>query len=124
MVVMKNISSEKIKMPGCESTRGYFTITVSYDGVPLVEKDAAARHRTETEEAQNCTFGAVGGGIKPGDSRMYWVSIRARYDVSGPGVYEVTVSRETDPDHPEKSVTVKSNTLTVIVPEPGEATPQ
>jgi hypothetical protein len=25
---------------------------------------------------------------------------------------------ESDPKHPEKSVTVKSNTLTIVVPEP------
>jgi hypothetical protein len=117
-VVMTNTSNEKIIMPGCEETRGYFTVTVLYNGVPLVEKDEAARRRTETEEAQNCTFGPIGGGIKPGKLREYWVSIRVKYDVSRPGTYEVTVSRETDPDHPEKSVTVKSNTLTVVVPEP------
>jgi hypothetical protein len=36
-----------------------------------------------------------------------------------PGTYEIAVTRETDRDHPEKSVTVKSNTLTVVVPQPG-----
>jgi hypothetical protein len=50
---------------------------------------------------------------------MHWVSLAAKYDVSRPGTYEVTVSRETDPDHPDKSVMVKSNTLTVIVPNAG-----
>jgi hypothetical protein len=36
-----------------------------------------------------------------------------------PGTYEITVTRETDRWNPEKSVTVKSNTLTIVVPEPG-----
>jgi hypothetical protein len=33
-------------------------------------------------------------------------------------------SGETDPDHPEKSVTVRSNTLTIVVPELGITAPQ
>jgi hypothetical protein len=43
--------------------------------------------------------------------------------MSDPGTYEVTVSRETDPDHPDRSVTVKSNTITITVPEPETEAP-
>jgi len=41
-----------------------------------------------------------------------------------PGTYEITVTRETDPWNLAKSVTVKSNTLTIVVPEPGADTPK
>lgn len=118
-VEVKNICNEKLVEPGCVETTGYFTVTVLYNGSPLEEKDAAARHRSETQQAQNCTLTLGNIGIEPGDSRMHWVSLAAKYDVSRPGTYEVTVSRETDPDHPDKSVMVKSNTLTVIVPNAG-----
>jgi hypothetical protein len=45
-----------------------------------------------------------------------WVS--SEYDLTAPGTYEITVTRETDRWHPERSVTVKSNTITIVVPEP------
>jgi hypothetical protein len=51
-----------------------------------------------------------------------WVS--TEYDLTVPGTYEITVTRETDRWHPEKSVTVKSNTLTIVVAEPGASAPQ
>jgi hypothetical protein len=38
-----------------------------------------------------------------------------------PGTYTISVSKETFPWNPEKSVTVKSNTITIVVPKP-EAT--
>jgi hypothetical protein len=44
--------------------------------------------------------------------------------MSQPGTYEITVSRETDTGHPDKSVSVKSNTLTIVVPEPEAAEPK
>jgi hypothetical protein len=44
--------------------------------------------------------------------------------MSVPGTYEITVTRETDRWNPEKSVTVKSNTLTIVAPEPSAAAPQ
>jgi len=40
-----------------------------------------------------------------------------------PGTYEITVSRDSDLEHPEKGVTVTSNTLTFVVPEPDAADP-
>ncbi len=119
-----NISKEVITEPGCMEVRGSFTVSVSYNGAPLDEKDAAARLRSEKKEQRYCTFGSGINGIKPGESREYLVSIAAKYDVSRPGTYEVTVTREKDPDHPDKSVAVKSNTLTIVVPEPDAEAPQ
>ncbi|MGO8786005.1 MAG: hypothetical protein ACLQVL_01300 [Terriglobia bacterium] len=93
-------------------------ISVLYNGVPLEEKDAARRQYWEKHYSQYCTFGGGVNGIKPGESGEYLVSVAFIYDVSRPGTYDITVAMETDPYHPEKSVTVKSNTITVVVPEP------
>jgi len=123
-LVETNISKQIITEPGCVETRGWFTVAVLYNGAPLKEKDEAGRRQSETEQGQLCNFGLGINEIQPGESRKHWVSVDAKYDVSRPGIYEVTVSRETDPDHPEKSVTVKSNTLTIVVPEPGETAPK
>jgi len=123
-VIVRNISSEVFFEPGCSDMRDLFRVSVLYNGVSMDEKDAAARHRGEAEQAAFCTHELGLNPIKPGESFQVFLDLADRYDLSRPGTYEVTVSRETDPDHPEKSVTVKSNTLTVIVPEPREAAPQ
>ena len=102
--------------------RGLYNISVSYNGVPLEEKNAAARRLAE--QAVFCTHELGINPIKPGESIYRWFDLAYRYNLSRPGIYEVSISRETDPEHPEKSVTVKSNTLTVVVPEPGANAPK
>jgi hypothetical protein len=123
-VIVRNISSEVFFEPGCSDMRDLFRVSVFYNGVSMDEKDAAARHRGEAEQAAFCTHELGLNPIKPGESFQVFLDLADRYDLSRPGTYEVTVSRETDPDHPEKSVTVKSNTITIVVPEPGETAPK
>jgi hypothetical protein len=111
-----NISQEVIIDPGCAGERGFITSTVLYNSLPLKEKDAARRHHWEKHYSEFCTSG--GGIIKPGESIQHLVSLAFKYDLSRPGTYDIFVTMESDPYHPEKSVTVKSNTITVIIPEP------
>jgi hypothetical protein len=114
-----NISKYSIHDPGCVERRGWIALSVLYNGVPLEERDAVRRRYWEKQYSQLCTSGGgVSGGIKPGESGEYMVSVAFKYDMSRPGTYDVTVTMESDPKHPEKSVTVKSNTLTIVVPEP------
>ncbi|MGD0548575.1 MAG: hypothetical protein ABR991_12200 [Terracidiphilus sp.] len=117
-VIVTNTSKDVFYEPGCSDMRDIYHVSVSYNGTLLEEKDAAARHRGEAEQAAFCTHELGINPIISGGSFQLWFDLADRYDLLKPGTYEVTVSRETDPDHPEKSVTVKSNTLTVIVPEP------
>lgn len=124
MVRETNISQAVIYDPGCQAERGWITLSVLYNGVLLKEKDKAARLRREKDANEFCTFGGGVSGIKPGESKEYLISLALEYDVSRPGTYDVTASMASDRDHPEKSVTVKSNTLTVVVPEPGAAEPK
>ncbi len=57
-------------------------------------------------------------GIPPGGVwTLYLRNFGWDYPLDVPGTYAITVSRESDPEHPEKSVTVTSNTLTVTVSE-------
>jgi hypothetical protein len=120
-----NISKNVIYDPGCVESRGWITLSVYYNGAPLEEKDAANRRRWEKHYSQNCSFaGGVNAAIKPGQSHEYLVSVAFKYDVSVPGTYRVTATMESDPNHPEKSVTVKSNTITFVVPEPEAAEPK
>ncbi len=124
MVKETNISKEVIYDPGCQAERGWITLSVLYNGMPLQERDAARRRYWEKHYSRHCTFGGGANGIKPGDSKEYLMSVAFKYDVSRPGTYEVTASMESDPDHRDKSVTVKSNTLTVVVPEPAAVEPK
>jgi hypothetical protein len=113
-----NISNEAFfEEGGCLEDQGVFRISVLYNGALLEEKDAAARKKREADaKLERC--GTKGFEAKPGDSWTRYLSIVWDYPMCKPGTYEITVSRETDPLHPEKSVTVKSNTLTIVVPEP------
>lgn len=113
-----NISKKVIIDPGCIGERGLASVSVLYNGVPLDEKDADRRRRREKYYSQYCTSGGGVNGIKPGEFQEFLVSVAFKYDVWKPGTYDITVTMESDPYHPEKSVTVKSNTITVVVPEP------
>jgi hypothetical protein len=87
-----------------------------YNGLPLKEKDAAAhKKREENEKSEWCKVAPQ--KIPPGHSWTRYLPFDVDYPLCKPGTYEVTVSRESDPEHPEKSITVKSNTLTIVVPE-------
>jgi hypothetical protein len=123
-VIGTNTSNEELTVGGCEVQRGAYRISVVYDGAPLVEKNLAARHQREEDARHNICNHELGiNKIEPGGSFEHLVYISGDYDMSKPGTYEVTVSRETDPEHSEKSVTVRSNTLTIIVPEPDASEP-
>ena len=117
-VIGTNTSNEVLIVGGCEAQRGVYRISVVHDGVPLEEKDAAARHHREEDAKHTICNQELGvNKIKSGGNFEHLVYVSGDYDMSKPGTYEITVSRETFPHNPEKSVTVKSNTLTIVVPE-------
>jgi len=89
------------------------------DGVPLVEKNAEARKQREGKMRRSwCASASAKDILKPGDSYQDILGVTGVFDISSPGAYEIAVSRDTAPDDPDKSVTVKSNTITIVVPEP------
>jgi hypothetical protein len=118
-VVETNTSNEPLQEGGCWEDRGVFSISVLYDGAPLAVKDAAARKKRETEEKHTpCMVPRSKAVINPGETGTRYIPLSIDYPMCKPGTYEITVSRESDLEHPEKSVTVKSDTLTIVVPEP------
>jgi hypothetical protein len=138
-VLVTNKSNEPITEPGCSEVRGLYVTSVLYNGVPLEEKDAIARRAREAKDARFCTRELGINKIKPGESFEHILRIGGIYDMSRPGTYEITVSRETDPKpdvsrpgtylerapgDPDRSVTVNSNTLIVAVPEPKAVKPK
>ena len=121
VVKLTNTSKEVMYRTVCESFGGMYNLEVVYNGVP-VEKTEAEKERRKKLEAGDCFHGggsAIAELTKPGETRediLYYYTAK-------PGTYEITATKETFPGHPEKSVTVRSNTVTVVVPEPGTVKP-
>lgn len=134
LVKYTNVSNI-VQQDGCMVTPSAYSIVVLRDGVS-VEKRKSKRvtggtteengtrpriHVTYTE-ADSCN--GVNQGLRPGESVKFPLWVSSAYDLTAPGTYEITVTRETDRWDPNKSVTVKSNSLTIVVPESGAETPQ
>jgi len=122
-VVETNTSSEAIFEDGCLETRGIFRISILYNGRPLQERDEVARKRRDAD-ARSGRCRAMASMIDPGQSWERYVALSWDYPMTEPGTYEITVSRESDLDYPEKSVSVRSNTITIVVPQPKAAAPK
>ena len=58
------------------------------------------------------------------NSSTFPLEISGYFDMTKPGTYTITVSKETYPNDPSKSATVWSNTITIVVPKPGTETPK
>lgn len=97
---------------------GLYKIVVVYNGVLQKEPEAAKKRREKLEDGY-CLGMPPRRNLQPDQSRedsLY-------YDATKPGTYQFTVERETEPHYPLINVTVKSNTITVVVPKQGSAPP-
>lgn len=118
----------------CVNTSWVYQMVVLRDGVPVQKKTPSKKEDTgETPgrykipmprftEANACQ-GAT-QGIPPGASIKIPLWVSSFYDMTEPGTYTITVKRETFPYEPAKSVTVWSNTIEIVVPQPVAETPQ
>jgi len=114
---LTNISSEPHHSDGCAVLRGLYTAKVMHNGVPLEERNGADRRQHEAEMRRAYCKLDLPGKNPPGYTSYEYLSIGGtRYDMSKPGIYEITIARETDPEHPDRSATVTSNTLTISAP--------
>ena len=133
-LITTNISKEAISKGVCrplEFDKG-FSVEVLYKGVRLEmdETSPAVRQlRAFQKEPWVCQGSVMGHLVLPGKADKPEGSFSDPlieyhfYDMSKPGNYEIAVTEETLPNNPEKSVTVRSNTVTVVVPEPGAVKP-
>ncbi|MGO8786004.1 MAG: hypothetical protein ACLQVL_01295 [Terriglobia bacterium] len=135
LVKYTNISGA-IQRDGCMVTPVAYNIVVLRESSPVgkrksggaIEEEGSEENGTSNRikvartEADSCQ--GVEKGLKPGESVKFSLWVSSEYDLTTPGTYEITVTRETDRWNPEKSVTVKSNTITIVVPEPEAAAPK
>jgi len=118
IVTETNISKEVIKERACLESRGAFNISIVYEGMPLEENDADARHKRQAHARRvPCTSQLAVNEAKPGESLEYSLHLTGAFDMSKPGSYDITITKETFPDDLTKSQTVRSNTITVVVSE-------
>ena len=110
-----NISKGEDHIGTC-AQEGAFYLKILFNGVD-VTKDYP--QHTGIRGALPCIGIPSASVLKPGQSKHGYLE----YDVSKPGTYEFTVEQDSFSDDPAKNVTVKSNTITIVVPEPGSAKP-
>ena len=130
LVKYTNIS-DTVQRDPCVVSPWEYKLVVLRDGTPAEKRNAHKKKteepvppgaiKLELDERKVCS---ATDRLSPGQSVKFPLWVSSEYDMTAPGTYEITVTRETDPWNPEKSVTVKSNTLTIVVPEPGASAPQ
>jgi hypothetical protein len=135
LVKYTNVSNV-IQNDACMITPSAYRILVLRDGIAAEKRNPKKATEMNNEDnsngyrikvtrtEQDACRGGVNKGLNPGQSVKFPLWVSSEYDMTVPGTYDITVTRETDPWVPEKSVTVKSNTLTVVVPEPGANAPK
>jgi hypothetical protein len=130
MVTYTNISDEDSSFSCYMEQACGLDMHVLLDGAPAKETEGMRelreeRHPTKPVRQVNGVPAPQWSGsvqaphtLKPGKSVTRPLAIADYFHMSKPGTYTITVSQETDPNHPEKSVTVWSNTLTIVVEKP------
>jgi hypothetical protein len=132
LIVRYTNVSDAVQKDDCVVSPVAYKMVVLRDGLPAEKRKVRSEITDESQnsgktnayhikvhysEADSCQ--GITRGIDPGRIVKFTLWVSSEYDMTVPGTYEIAVTRETDRDHPEKSVTVKSNTLTVVVPQPG-----
>ncbi len=99
------------------ATRGVFRrLKVVFNGVP-VEQTKEDRQFDQALDKGNCIGANAAMVLQPGESKRGYLE----YSTAKPGTYEFTVEQGTFPRDPTKNVVVRSNRVTIVVPERGEA---
>jgi len=101
-----------------EEAKGMYEMIVLRDGVPANETDAMRdlrryRKRDGSPTIRNPRL------LKMGESWITPLDVSDYYDMTEPGVYQITVTRETQPGFPPpySGALVSSNTVTIVVPQ-------
>jgi hypothetical protein len=103
-----------------EEAKGMYKMIVLRDGVPAAETDAMRELRRIhfADGIPTGIFPGVGiqAQLKIGESRTIGLDVSDYYDMTSPGAYRITVTRNTDPWDLPDNLKVSSNTITVLVP--------
>ena len=98
-----------------EEAKGMYEMIVLRDGVPAAETDAM-RELRRLREADDNPWIPKPVTLDTGESRTTPLDVSDYYEMTKPGRYQITVTRGTAPFDPPYNITVKSNTITIVVP--------
>lgn len=118
IVKMTNISKEPIVLDSCSAGGALYRLHAVFNGVLEDEGNAERKHREDIETAETnggLCFGASNFSyiIQPGkfwDDTLY-------YNTAKPEIYDFVVERKTFPRDSRPGIVVKSNIVTIIMPE-------
>jgi hypothetical protein len=126
LVQYTNISNV-VQQDNCVNRAWVYGMVVLRDGAPFEKRKPKTKNDDSDQDADSGRVkvhssyvdkgcGRINGGIDPGQTVKFTLWPSAEYDMSEPGTYTITVKRETYPFDLTKSVTVWSNTITIVVP--------
>jgi hypothetical protein len=98
-----------------EEAKGMYDMIVLRDGVPVEETGAMIDLREYRKVDRNPTISHP-RLLESGENWTTPLDVSDYYDMTKPGVYQITVTRESLPLHLAYSMQVRSNTITVHVP--------
>jgi hypothetical protein len=111
-VTEKNVSSHTIDISRNEDPSAWYRVEISGNGSPVPKTDEMLK-REATQAAVAANFGPADPlfvTLKAGESAVFNFPISSLYDMTEPGVYQITLSRLSSSNTP-----VRSNTITVTV---------
>jgi hypothetical protein len=96
----------------------WFNVFVTYNRAPMAETDAVRLLKQFRALASTRVCNGIRSDrtIQPGEEHLNQMNVTEFYNMSKPGTYEVTVTRETEPRDLQMSTTTKSNTVKIVVP--------
>jgi hypothetical protein len=99
-----------------EEAMGMYQMIVVRNGAPVAETDAMRDLRAYRKADDNPTI-MNPWSLKTGESRTTSLDVSDYYDMTRPGKYQITVTRESLPGNPDFSVPVSSNSVIIVVPQ-------
>jgi hypothetical protein len=97
-----------------EEAMGMYQMVVLRNGAPVAETDAM-RDLTAYRKADDNPTIMDPRLLKTGESWITPLDVSDYYDMTSPGTYQITVTRESLPGNPDFSVPVSSNSVTIVV---------
>jgi hypothetical protein len=125
IVTFTNISTSFIVNQFHPEAKNMYNMVVLRNGVPAPESDAMKALEQYRKVDRNPTIRHP-FVLKPGQTLTTSLDVGDYYDMTQPGTYQITITRQSLPLNPAYSTLVSSNTITVAVPRQTAAaqTPQ
>ena len=115
VVTYTNLSQHVDAETTCSAFGAFYHLRVVFNGITEAETDASRKRRKDMEAAApGCIGSNPGRNLQRGQSRddiIYYEKLK-------PGTYEFTVEQDGFPHDPKSNVVVRSNTVTIVIPEP------